>query len=326
MGNQCRRATSRNVTHHSFHPRGRRWRRNYLPARAKRRIRKAQRTAYQLKIAALRKQLDQDVPVSCWSDRIREEPDGTLAVSFGSGISKPRTISIASLNIQGCKHLEEEKEQGKGKGADKLELLVKDFVKDGRDVLLLQHTGVQARDQLDLPAADGTGIKYFVHGVTQENNRIHGGVGIMLSRRAAFAWKEAGSPEPIGSGLLSGTARFMSLDLNWKDSRGRTLQYRIISLYMPTSSYSAEQYEEVLEELEKKVLDGCKQEGRIPIIGADINGSVGISKAEDEEEEGSNALRTSPIGPYGLDRPTNRNGTLFTSFILFVETVAASIA
>ena len=89
-----------------------------------------------------------------------------LAVSFGSGISKPRTISIASLNIQGCKHLEEEKEQGKGKGADKLELLVKDFVKDGRDVLLLQHTGVQARDQLDLPAADGTGIKYFVHGVT----------------------------------------------------------------------------------------------------------------------------------------------------------------
>ena len=82
-----------------------------------------------------------------------------------------------------------------------------------------------------------------------------------------------------------------------------------------TSSCSAEQYEEVLEELEKKVLDGCKQEGRIPIIGADINGSVGISKAEDEEEEGSNALRTSPIGPYGLDRPTNRNGTLFTSFM-----------
>ena len=85
LGNRCRRATSRNVTHHSFHPRERRWRRNYLPARPKRRIRKAQRTAYQLKIAALRKQLDQDVPVSCWSDRIREEPDGTLAVSFGSG-------------------------------------------------------------------------------------------------------------------------------------------------------------------------------------------------------------------------------------------------
>ena len=107
----------------------------------------------------------------------------------------------------------------------------------------------------------------------------------------------------------------MSLDLNWKDSRGRILQYRVTSLYMPTSSCSAEQHEEVLEELEKKVLDGCKQEGRIPIIGADINGSVGISKAEDEEEEGSDALRESPIGPYGLDRPTNRNGTLFTSFM-----------
>ena len=51
----------------------------------------------------------------------------------------------------------------------------------------------------------------------------------------------------------------------------------VISLCVPTSSCSAEQYEEVLEELEKKVLNGCKQEGRIPIIGADINGSVGIS-------------------------------------------------
>ena len=82
---------------------------------------------------------------------------------------------------------------------------------------------------------------------------------------------------------------------------------------MPTSSYSAEQYEEVLEELEKKVLNGCKQEGRIPIIGADINGSVGISKADEEEEEGSDDI--SPIGPCGLERPTNRNGTLFTSFM-----------
>ena len=185
---------------------------NYLPARAKRRVRKEQTTAYQQKIAALRKQLDQDVPITCWSDRIREESDGTLAVSFGSGISKPRTISIASLNIQGCKHLEEEKEQGKEKGADKLELLVGDFKKDRREVLLLQHTGALVHDHLEIPAAKGTGKKYFVHGVKQENNHIHGGVGIMLSRRAAaFAWKEAGSPEPIGSTLLSGTARFMSL-------------------------------------------------------------------------------------------------------------------
>ena len=69
------------------------------------------------------------------------------------------------------------------------------------------------------------------------------------------------------------------------------------------------QCEEALEELEKKILDGCKQEGRIPIIGADINRSAGISKADEEEEEGSDAI--SPIGPHGLDRPTNRNGTLF---------------
>lgn len=274
-------------------------------------------TAYKQKVDALRKQLDQDVSVACWSDRIQEAPDGTLEVSFGSsGISKPRTISIASLNIQGCKHTESEEEQGKGKGVDKLELLVRDIIGHRRDVLLLQHTGEKAPGQLELPAAEGTGIKYFVHGVQQENNRIHGGVGIFLSKRAAKAWEEAGSPEPIGSGLLSGTARFMSLNLDWKDSRGRILRYRIISLYMPTSSYPEDEYEAVLEELERKVLDGCKQDRRTPIIGADINGSVGICNNTEEEEEGSDRLSaTNPIGPYGIDKPVNRNGEIFTTFM-----------
>ena len=58
LGNRCRRATNRNVTHHSYHPRGRRWWRK-LSSRAKRRIRKVQTTAYQQKVAALRKHLDQ---------------------------------------------------------------------------------------------------------------------------------------------------------------------------------------------------------------------------------------------------------------------------
>ena len=35
----------------------------------------------------------------------------------------PETLSIASLNIQGCKHTEKEEEQGKGKGADKLDAM-----------------------------------------------------------------------------------------------------------------------------------------------------------------------------------------------------------
>ena len=85
-------------------------------------------TAYQQKVDTLRKQLSQDVPVACWLDRVQETQDGTLLVSFGSGVSKPETLSIASLNIQGCKHTEKEEEQGKGKGADKLELLVRDFI------------------------------------------------------------------------------------------------------------------------------------------------------------------------------------------------------
>ena len=79
------------------HPRGRRaWRK--LPAQAKRRIRRLNdRSAIASeRIARLRKQLSQDVLVDCWSDRIREAPDGNLEVSFGGTTSKPRTISFTS--------------------------------------------------------------------------------------------------------------------------------------------------------------------------------------------------------------------------------------
>ena len=84
---------------------------------------------------------------------------------------------------------------------------------------------------------------------------------------------------------------------------------------MPTSSYPAEEYTAVLDSLEKEVLSGCKRDGRIPIMGADINGSMGVYKKEEEESEGSDMLRSiSPIGPYGIDK-TNRNGQLFLSFL-----------
>ena len=182
-----RRRAMRCNTRRQSHPRGRRWWRK-LSQRAKRRIRRMTTTAYQLKVDTLRKQLGQDVPVACWLDRVHETQDGTLLVSFGSGVSKPERISIASINIQGCKHTEKEEEQGKGKGADKLELLVNDFADNRFDILLLQHTGEKESNQLDLPAAEGKGIKYFVHGVEQENNRIHGGVGILLGRKATRAW------------------------------------------------------------------------------------------------------------------------------------------
>ena len=59
------------------------------------------------------------------------------------------TTLIDVMRKNSEEQLEEEKEQGKG--ADKLELLVEDFKKDRRDVLLLQHTGAQAHDQLEIP-------------------------------------------------------------------------------------------------------------------------------------------------------------------------------
>ena len=291
------------------HPRGRRaWRK--LPAQAKRRIRRLNdRSAIASeRIARLRKQLSQDVLVDCWSDRIREAPDGSLEVSFGGTTSKPNTISFTSLNINGCNHLTD-------RGEEKLQFLVRDIIKEERDVVLLQHTSAQKDDQPETDALAQEGMRMFVHGAEQENNHIHGGVGIILSRKAIKAWKEAGSPDPITSGIFSGTARYMSLDLNWKDSRERTLQYRVISLYMPTSKYPAEEYTAVLESLEKDVLSGCRRDGRIPIIGADINGSMGIHKKEEAESEGSDKLKDiSPIGPYGIDK-TNRNGQLFLSFL-----------
>ena len=144
---------------------------------------------------------------------MREAPDGSLEVSFGGTTSKPRTTSFTSLNINGCNHLTD-------RGEEKLQFLVRDIIKEEMDVVLLQHASAQKDDQPETTAMSREGMRMFLHGAEQENNHIHGGVGIVLSRRAVKAWKEAGSPGPTTSGMLfSGTARHMSLDLNWKDSR-----------------------------------------------------------------------------------------------------------
>ena len=106
------------------------------------------------------------------------------------------------------------------------------------------------------------------------------------------------------------------MDLDWTDTRGRIVRHRVISLYMPHSKYPEVEYLALLESLQRNVLDGCQQDSRIPIIGTDMNGSMGIYKSNEAEIDGSDRLlrATSPIGPYGIEK-TNRNGDLFKSFL-----------
>ena len=78
---------------------------------------------------------------------------------------------------------------------------------------MIQHIGAQEDAQPQTKKMENEHMRMFIHGADQENNHMHGGVAIALSSRAVKAWKRAGSVDPITSGMFSGTARYMSLDL-----------------------------------------------------------------------------------------------------------------
>ena len=63
-----------------------------------------------------------------------------------------------------------------------------------------------------------------------------------------------------------------------------------MSLYVQHSKYPEVEYLALLESLQRNVLDGCQQDSRIPIIGTDMNGSMGIYKSSEAEIDGSDRL------------------------------------
>ena len=92
----------------------------------------------------------------------------------------------------------------------------------------------------------------------------------------------------------------MSMDMGWADIRKRTMKYREVTLYIPTTRYTNEEYLEVLQDVKEKVLTPYKREARIPVIGVDVNRAMGVLQMDDGQKK--YALKHIAIGPCGIGR------------------------
>ena len=151
-------------------------------------------------------------------------------------------------------------------------------------------------------------VTFFIRGSTLDNNHIHGGLEIALSRKAYIVWVEAVKEEAVKSVIIVVTTRYMSTDMDWAYGRKRTMKYRALNLYMPTTRYTDEEYLEVLQEFNTKVLVPCAREEIIPVIGVDMNGAIGVLQMDDGHND--DVSKHSAIGPCGIGRE-NHCGRLF---------------
>ena len=77
---------------------------------------------------------------------------------------------------------------------------------------------------------------------------------------------------------------------------------------MPTTRYIGKEYLEILKEVKTKVLVPCEKEGRIPVIGVKVNGSMFVPQTNDGHDK--DLLRHSHNGPCGIRREEH-HGRLF---------------
>jgi Endonuclease-reverse transcriptase len=150
------------------------------------------------------------------------------------------------------------------------------------------------------------GVLFLSNGATcKNNNRRHGGCGIVLSKKAAAGWKLAGQPDPIKPGLIANSIRNIGVEIHLPDKRGKILKFLFISTYLPHSGnkYTQKDYNDTLQQIQI-IIDKCPKDA-ILIIGGDFNASIGLDHNQDNQ----------PVtGKYGNEE-TSTNGKQLIEFM-----------
>ena len=100
-----------------------------------------------------------------------------------------------------------------------------------------------------------------------------------LSKVAQKSWKRAGQPDPITSRKGAKTARNIGLELHFLYSKKKTIKLFVISTYLQCSTYSDNNFDKTLEQLQN-IINKCPKDA-IPIIGGDYNVSIGVDENDD---------------------------------------------
>ena len=136
-----------------------------------------------------------------------------------------RYLNILSQNVRGFNSI------------DKIEETINIMQERNIDIFLLQETHtIHKNNNNDYNIH---GYRIFLHGSTENDHHLKGGVGIILSPQAIIAWKNAGALLPTLGKTIAGAARFMSIKLLFEHKKKQ--QYiTFVSSYHPHSGYSSD--------------------------------------------------------------------------------------
>ena len=102
------------------------------------------------------------------------------------------------------------------------------------------------------------------------------------------------------------------MELHTVDRCGNTVKVFVVSLYLPQSGLSIQDYRDTLDKLEADI-DTVKSEDAILVIGSDINAAIGTNVEAGMDEHDSQS--SSPVGPYGVHHLNDR-GMVFLEWLL----------
>jgi exonuclease III len=175
--------------------------------------------------------------------------------------SKDHYFNVVTHNINGLKRKE------------KLDFIVQFMKEKTIDVYCLQETWLEG-EQEQFSELTLNNYLVFMHGNKDKTcARGKGGVAIILSPRAAKAWKNAGNPAPVLGGIVAGCVRFMGIRLSIHRP-SKTINLFIVSAYIPDASYPTNMTTEFFEKFDI-FLNNTPVNHNL-IICADTNTSLGV--------------------------------------------------
>lgn len=150
-------------------------------------------------------------------------------------------------------------------------------------------------------------------GPPAQQGRGSQGVGLVLSRLAVAAWREAGSD------IWRHGSRVIGVPLLVTDSSsGQKLGIALISAYAPVSTASQEEWDTYYDNLNACI--ACAPKGSVVLVGTDANASVGRGSLGDRCNSNE---RVGAIGPFGLDH-INSSGRRLRSYMETRELASAA--
>ena len=198
----------------------------------------------------------------------------------------PSRAAVSSKRPREFKSLLVESFNCEGLTALSREEILEKMCSNGIDLMILQELWTEIpSERTESP----NGFLFLLHGDPRPPGKLGRnscGISFVLSPSARIAWDEAGADFTIHR-THDNRARLASIRLSVLEKSGKTVDFFVLSAYLPDSSYEATHpFATILDDLGKA--SSCKKNNDLLIIGIDANCQIGnASSFAGQNEHGS---------------------------------------